>query len=284
MTKKHFLLSLALILVLLFAAFWVQRPDGRLHVIFCDVGQGDSILIKTPSGHTLLVDGGPDDKVLSCLGGKLPFWQRSLDLAVLTHPQADHVTGLVSVARNMSVGRLLSTGIKNNIGAYRSLEELVSGGKLKREQVSAGEVINFGDGAKAVVLWPPKDLTSGWISGGTSDLNDSSVSLRFSYGQFCVVLTGDLPSKYETDVRSGHCPVLKAGHHGSKTSTSQEFLAEVSPDLVVISVGAKNRYGHPAAETLDRIKNAAARILRTDQVGTVEIVSSGDRWYIKTER
>ncbi len=285
MNKKVYAIILIIFIGLGLAVGYVKgRPDGQLHLVVCDVGQGDSILIQSPSGHNMLIDGGPDSKVVDCLSQNMPFWQRHLDAMLMTHPQADHMTGFVDAIGSMKVDNFLATGLTNDTDIYRSLISKIASKGIKTTQMSKGQVIDFGDGAKVQILWPESSSIANWQANGIRDLNDSSISVKLSYQDFCAILTGDLPATMETKLETGNCPILKAGHHGSKTASSDTFLSMVGPKEVIISVGYRNRYGHPSPETLDKLKKLNVRIWRTDQNGSVKILTDGKSYRVESQK
>ena len=277
-------------LVLAAALIWtaaLTNEDGRLQVVFADVGNGDSALIISPSGRQVLVDGGPEAQdATRLLGGALPFWDRSLDVVVLTHGHADHITGLLDVLRRYDVGHVVEREVGHTTPDYLRWRHAVENEGSVVMQARAGQSINLGDGATIEVLHPPETL----MSGTDSDLNNASIVLRVVYGDVSFLLTGDIFVEAERamlshgiDVRS---TVLKVPHHGSRTSSSPEFVEQVSPSVAVISVGADNRFGHPHAETLDVLGQYApeARVMTTRDRGSIRFVTDGTTLSVETER
>lgn len=257
-------------------------PDGRLHVSFLDVGQGDSILIESPSGHQILVDGGPGSAaVTSALGEALPFWDRSLDLVVLTHPQEDHLAGLIGVVERYQVGLLIDSGEECATDTCGRFWELVEEREIPYHRAEAGMRVELGDGVLIEILHPPQEL----LAGTGSDVNNNSVVLKVTMGRASLLLTGDIEEEGERALLASGQPlkslVLKAPHHGSAASLTPPFLREVSPQLVIISVG-ENKFGHPAPETLAKLSGLTT--LRTDEEGTIEVVTDGGKYWISTER
>ncbi len=275
---KYFAIALFLIAALVWIGFF-QLEDNRLHIYFFDVGQGDSILVKTPDDHKILIDGGPDNKVLAYLGEKLPFWDRKIDLVVLTHPHADHISGLVEVLKNYKVGEVIATGVIHTSAEYLKFLDLIKESNVKFTPALIGQKYKFGK-IRLEVLYPFEVLAGQRVE----DLNNSSVVTRLKYRDFSVLFCGDISQNLEDDLISNfnfQVNILKVPHHGSKTSLSDKFLEVVSPEVAVISVG-KNKFGHPAGEVLNKLKNT--RILRTDVDGTIEIASDGQSYEIKTEK
>ena len=265
----------------------LQLPDGRLHVAFLDVGEGDATLITTPRGQQILVDGGPSPTALtSGLGQEMPFWDRSIDLVVMTHADADHVTGLVEVLRRYHVGGWLDNGRPVGQAIYEECQTELDREKVARSVVQAGAKIDLGDGAVLTVLNPAKLPDSPRDT--QSDANDQSVVLRLTWGQASILLVGDIGAEAESSLIWSRQPlsadVLKLAHHGSNGSSTAEFLAAVQPTHAVISAGAGNRFGHPATTVVDRLTQLGVAILRTDQMGRIELITDGQRWWVKTER
>jgi competence protein ComEC len=275
------LIGASIILLVLAFFFWRGLPDGRLHVVFLDVGQGDAIFIQTPSGRQVLIDGGPSEtQVLSQLGSRMPFWDRSLDLVVLTHPDSDHINGLVSVLERYQVDMVIHRRIEMDSETYDYWLALVEAEGAAVYWGEAGLRLMLDTGLEMVVLHPGVEVWEG--------VNDNSVVTRLTYGQVSLLLTGDIEAEVERALVGAHrdaplqSTVLKAAHHGSCSSTTQEFLEAVGPEVVVISVGADNRFGHPCGEVLERLQDMPT--YRTDEHGTVEIVSDGARVWVETER
>lgn len=282
--ERRQLCALILILALVAANVCVYRvvvARKELTVTVLDVGQGDAILLRGPTGVTVLVDGGPDASVLRELGAALPYGTHHIDAVVETHPDADHIGGLPEVFARYDIRYFLSPGIPDKTNAAAALAAAASAEPgLHEVAARRGMRLTLGGlpgqgGAYADILWPDRDPAK-------FDTNFGSVTMHVVYGSTSFMLMGDLPSPIENylvrlDANDGELPssVLKAGHHGSKTSTSDAWLAALSPRIVAISVGAGNRYGHPSQETLDRIASIGARILRTDQSGRIIFISNG---------
>tara|TARA_Y100000310_G_scaffold339736_1_gene433392 strand:+ start:408 stop:1232 length:825 start_codon:yes stop_codon:yes gene_type:complete len=251
-------------------ALWSEViSSSSLELAFFDVGQGDSIFFETPQGHQVLIDGGPDAKVLSRLGEVMPFWDKTLDLVVLTHPEADHLTGLVGVLERYKVKNVLWSGKGKDTRAFAAFEA-----QLKKEGArvliaKAGKQLLLGkSGAVLEILYPKEGID---VQKETS--NESSVIVRLLYGEHEALFTGDTVKKIEARlVETGSniaADILKVAHHGSKTSTGIEFLGVVRPETAVISIGKNNRYGHPHPETLANLAEYGIKVRRTDQEGTI---------------
>ena len=279
-------IPLALAAILIWTAA-LTNEDGRLQVVFADVGNGDSVLIISPSGRQVLVDGGPEAQdATRLLGGTLPFWDRSLDVVVLTHGHADHISGLLEVLRRYDVGHIVEREAGHTTPDYMSWRQAVENEGAVVTQARAGQSINLGDGATIEVLHPPETL----MSGTNSDLNNASIVLRVVYGDVSFLLTGDIFVDAEREMLSSgvdvRSTVLKVPHHGSRTSSSPEFVEQVGPSVAVISVGADNRFGHPHAETLDVLARYApeARVMTTRDHGSIRFVTDGTTLSVEGER
>ena len=263
----------------------LAMPDGRMRVIFADVGQGDATLIVTPNARSVLVDGGPDREAAARLVGKaLPFWDRSVDAVVLTHPHDDHVRGLVEVIERYDVEHIVHRNLDHDGAAYDEWRRLVALESAAELQAVQGAHFTL-DGVLFEVLWPPEEL----LSGTSSDLNNASVVLRVSYGATSFLLPADIHSDAEArlvQTMAIDSDVLKVPHHGSRTSSSAAFLDAVSPAAAIISVDAENRYGHPHAEIVQALKArmSADSVILTSESGTVEFVSDGRSLTISKER
>jgi len=273
--------TFTIVALLVWLAFFTL-PDGRLHLSFLDVGQGDSILIESPSGQQILIDGGPSPAAVTfALGKVLPFWDRSLDLVVLTHPQEDHLAGLIGVLERYQVGLLLDSGEECASEACQRFWELVEVKEIPFRKAEAGMGVELGDGVRIEVFHPPPVL----LRGTGSDVNNNSVVLRVTMGGASLLLTGDIEEEGERALLASGQPlrslVLKAPHHGAATSLTPRFLREVAPQLVIISVG-ENKFGHPAPETLAKLSGFST--LRTDEEGTIEVVTNGQSYWVLTER
>jgi len=253
--------------------------ERQLSVSFLDVGQGDSILIESPTGAQVLIDGGADKAVLRELGKKLSFFDRSIDAVIATHPDADHIGGLSDVFERYDVGMFLESGVENDTIATKALEEAVENEGTARLLARRGMRLLLGGGAYADILYPNKDVSR-------IETNAGSVVVRVVYGENEFMLTGDAPKVVEGLLVSTYgdalqSDVLKAGHHGSKTSSNPYFVEAVVPHYVVYSRGCGNRYGHPAPETVALFQKLSIPALDTCQSGTVVFRSNGRKISIK---
>ena len=262
-------------------------PDGKLRVTFADVGQGDSAMITTPSGKQVLVDGGPDPALAAnLLGRTLPFWDRTIELVILTHPHSDHVTGLIEALRRYGVTRILERSLDYDSLPHAEWRDTVAQEGATLIQASQGQVVDLGDGARLEILWPRERL----LTGTDSDVDNASIVLRLVYGEVSFLLTGDVFEQAERSLLADGADigstVLKVAHHGSRSSSGGGFLDRVAPAVAVISAGADNRFGHPHAETVQALESrlAPGMVLATKDVGAVAFVTDGKRLTMKTER
>src|SRR3990167_489700 len=284
MMKTLRLKLVILVILLLGAAFSVyaaSREDrgGILTVAFLDIGQGDAIFIDTPSGNQMLIDGGPGKSVLRELSKVMPFYDRSIDVVIATHADQDHVGGLPNVLKNYKVNIFMEPGLSGPSSSYEELEKMVGNNKSNIKKILArrGMVVDLGDGAILQILFPVID------SPGTNT-NMSSIVAKLVYGENEFMLTGDSPiaiEDYLVSLGGLQSDVLKAGHHGSKTSSSDEFVRAVAPQHTVISAGKNNRYTHPHQEVLDILNNFGIKILRTDELGIIVFKSDGTNLKLK---
>jgi competence protein ComEC len=257
-------------------------PDGRLHVYFLEVGQGDAILIQSPDGRQIVVDGGPSPTALLYeLGDILPFWDRTLDLVVLTHPDGDHITGLIPLLDRYQVVQVLDAAQSEVAAEAAAWRARLAAAGVRRTFAQRGMTLPIGD-LTLTVLNPG----AAPLKGTASDDNNNSTVLRLDYGATSLLLTADAEADAEAAMLAAGLPlradVLKVGHHGSQGATSARFVAAVAPRVAVIQVAADNTFGHPSPEVLRRL--SASQVYRTDQHGRIEVVSDGKRMWVKTAR
>lgn len=275
MSSRAPLFILGLLAINAFVWHAVLTPR-TLAVSVLNIGQGDSILVRGPTGVLMLVDGGPDASVLRELGAVLPFGMRRIDAVVETHPDKDHISGLLDVFARYDVANFLEPAIHDRTNAAAALAAAASAEPNVRHIVARrGMRLNLGGGAYADILHPDRDVS-------TAETNAGSVTMRVVYGKTSFMLTGDLPIPVEEwlvrlDANDGELPttVLKAGHHGSKFSTGDDWLSALRPETVAISVGAHNTYGHPTVEMLSRVAREGATVYRTDRDGRITFFSDG---------
>jgi competence protein ComEC len=292
--QKWVVNSLIVAVVAVFAAIWVV-PDGRLRVIFCNVGQGDATLVQWRNIQ-LLIDGGPDSQVAQCLANHMPFYDHRIEEVVLTHPDSDHYKGLISVIQRYDVTYFVTGEEKGEDVEYRDLLAMAEDKKVKIKHLTAGERMEWKLGKEKLVaktMWPTdkflaehlvqKENVLGADTDGT-DLNRFSEVQKISFGNFEVLVTGDADAPIQPEMMAsggfGKVDVLKVPHHGSKTGLNKEWLEMVGPDLAIISVG-KNNFGHPAPETIKMLEEAGVKVMRTDKSGDIVVISDGKKWWVK---
>ncbi|MBW7884526.1 MAG: DNA internalization-related competence protein ComEC/Rec2 [Caldilineaceae bacterium] len=256
-------------------------PDGRLHLWFLDIGQGDGIFVQTPSGRQVLIDGGASPQLLFTeLGAVMPFWDRTIDLLVLTHPDGDHMDGQIEAPARYEIATAIYTPHAAQHPDAETWREHMAAGHVALEEEHAGAWIDLGDGVALWVLWPPAE----GYRGDDAD-NENSFVLKVVYGEFSALLTGDAGLASERALLRGNTPLasalLKVGHHGSRSSSSPEFIAQVAPQIAVIQAGKENVYGHPHAEVLGRL--AGRTVLRNDEHGRIHVETDGRMMWVETE-
>lgn len=266
---------------LLWSAYFSLKPTDKLKVTFFDVGQGDAALVETPTHNQILIDGGPDNSILAKIGTALPFFDRTIDVLVVTHPDSDHLAGAVEVVKNYDIGMILVNGKECATKICGEFDKIIKEKNIKVIVANAGQKIDFGNGVKMDIFLPASpSFSAGWrIQEGKAEDNNFSIISRLAYGADSFLFMGDAEAKEEADLVNFwpnlRMEVLKVAHHGSKNSTTQLLLDEFQPKFSVISVGAKNRYGHPTVETLERLKKIGSEILRTDLAGDINMESEG---------
>ncbi|MBU2109914.1 MBL fold metallo-hydrolase [Patescibacteria group bacterium] len=271
--KYYFLGLLILVTGFVWYSVFAESRDGLL-VVFLDVGQGDAIFIEAPNGNQVLIDGGPNKAVLRQLSKIMPFYDRSIDMIIESHPDSDHINGLVEVLRRYKVGLVMESGVVNDNQAYKSIQEIIEEKGIQKVLARRGTRINFGDGIYMDIMFPDRDVSG-------LETNMASVVARLVYRESEFLFTGDSPRSIEQYLVSIgkenlQSDILKISHHGSDTSTSEMFLGYVDPEYAVISVGKDNKYGHPRQEVLDLLNQFDVKILRTDESGTIKIKSDGE--------
>ncbi len=274
-------------LLLIASAMWflvlIQKPGQILETIFLDVGQGDSILIKTPQNQSILIDGGPNNKVLEKLGKYLFSLPKRIDVVILTHPHADHVTGLIEVLKRYSVGLVVINGVYLKTDNYNQFVSAARNNGAKVLIAEAGEAIHFGKNLEFDIITAPG-------SGVTNDIdaNETSIVGKLIYNDFSIMFMGDAPAKIENKILAyGNglkSDIIKIGHHGSKYSSFMNFLSAVAPKAGIIEVAEKNIYSLPSPAALSRFAMSGINIFETGKKGDIRILSDGFTASIFTER
>jgi len=276
--KKKVLLFLAVIIVLCIVIgsiyYYQSKPSDNLEVIFFDVGQGDSIFIETPSKYQILIDGGDDNSVIYKLGQYMPFYDREIDLVIVSHPHDDHIMGLVEVLKRYKVEKILITGVDYYTPAYTAFLDEAENKEIKIEIASQDWELIL-ENISLEIIYPFESIEGVKFE----NLNNSSIVMQLRFNETNFLFTGDAEVELEeeilltaVDLKSD---VLKAGHHGSDTSSSKEFLEKVNPAYAIISVGEDNSFGHPSLRTINRLKRMGIDILRTDLSGDIIFTTNG---------
>lgn len=254
-----------------------QDTVGELQVHFIDVGQGDSIYIKTPSKNILIDAGERGDTVVNYLK---ELDVSSLDLVISTHPHSDHIGGLVNVLRALEVKEVIDPGIVHTSKTFEDYLTLIDEKDIVFTEGWPGDVRDLGDSVMLEILHPREPKSN--------DLNNASVVARLSFGEISFLFTGDAEKKSEKEILDQgfdiKSTILKAGHHGSSTSTGEDFLNAVSPETVIIMCGEGNSYGHPHEEIIEMLESYDINIYRTDISGTIVIITDGKTYEVSTEK
>lgn len=248
-------------ILLLLLWIWAEIPNNNLHVVFCDVGQGDAAVIVLGYFQVVMDTGAYDDKILDCLDKHIPFWDKKIELVFLSHSDKDHVGALGGIKKFYKIGKLIEKASVGDRFLYQSL------------------YFDVVKGSENNINSPMQ---------GSSESNEASIVLEMKYENFSALFTGDIDMENEKALVAsgllGDVDVLKVSHHGSKYSSGVEFLQKLRPKYGVISVGKKNTYGHPAPEVVERLLGVGTKVLRTDKMGTIEIVVDGDNLSLRAER
>ena len=256
------------------AAFSSQ--DTNLHLIVCDVGQGDAILAVY--GDTqILTDGGAGNSVLTCLEKYMPFWDREIELVILTHPQLDHYGGLIEVFSRYKVGTFLTNDFDAGTQGLEALKNAMGGAMTRVVKPAAGTRLRLG-----MIYLDILHPSNGAIS---KDPNDISIVTILRLGDFEALLTGDIGASVTKEIisrgRLKDVDYIKIPHHGSKNGLTPALLEESRPEIAVISVGKNNSYGHPHKEVLEMLATYGLKVFRTDRDGDVEVITDGEKWWFK---
>ena len=275
--KKNKLFTLfVLLLIFVGILFWVENrkinveKEKVLTLYMLDVGQGDAILVESPTGVQVLIDTGSPNKILSQLAKVMSPADRSIDIVFITHPDQDHIGGILDVLDNYTVGSVFESGVLVESQTFKNFRKELAEKNIQDILARKGTHLELGDGGYIDILFPDRDV-SGWKT------NDGSIVAKLVYGENSIMLTGDAPIETEEIILSENSTeslesdILKVGHHGSKGSTSVDFLKAVSPKSALISVGLNNKYGHPKQEVLDLFNNFKVQIFRTDELGQIEV-------------
>jgi competence protein ComEC len=264
----------------IWAFYFSVKPNDIMKLYFLDIGQGDAIFVVAPNGKQILIDGGKDSGVLRELGRVMGFFDRTIDIMLATHPDQDHIGGLPLVMERYKIGNFIDSVADSDSASYQALENLAKEKNIPTYYGMRGMtiVLDRAHGVYLHVLYPiPDDFK-------ITETNDMSIVAKLVYGDTSVMLTGDAPKRIEsmlasTDGAYLQSSILKAGHHGSRTSTSRSFAEATDPRYAVISAGLNNTYGHPHKEVMNILADLHIETLETSKAGTIEFDSNGvDMW------
>lgn len=255
-----------------------ETPNKTLTVAFLDVGQGDSVYIESPTHQQMIIDGGPNGAILSELGKLMPWYDHYIDVIVIDNSDVDHYGGLIDLLRRYDVGLVVESGTVGGSPSYKTLESLIAQKNIKKVIAKRGQSVVLGGGVHLDILFPDRDVSK-------LDTNNGSIIGQLVYGSTTVMFTGDAPNNTEeyVELLGGYrikSDILKAGHHGSKTSASDVFVSSVAPKYAVISAGLNNKYGHPHPETLELFKKLNIETLITFNLGMIVFKSDGRSWLL----
>jgi len=266
MKYKAYLITIIVALSALIYLFSFQSHNF-LELTFFDVGQGDASLIILPNGKKILIDGGPDNKVLFGLGKYLNYFDRDIDLIILSHEHDDHIFGLMQVIKRYKIGKIIHTANACQTGVCRQFFKTIGELQIKNEELTGTQKIIFNSNC-VLDLYPPENLLA-------KNINNRSIALRLDCAGAKIFMVGDGEIEREEELLSeGHdlsATVFKASHHGSKTSNGENLLKIINPSLVIIPVGTENNFKHPAESTLLRFKNLGIKYFRTDINGNISL-------------
>jgi len=292
--KKHPRLCIIILLVFVVGLIWYaifRENRDFLTVAFLDVGQGDAIFIESPDGKQVLIDGGKNQQVLRQLSKVMPFYDRSIDLVVMTHPDADHVGGLPAILESFDVGLVLEPGVSSDSGVYEQFQSLIQEKQIQKILAQQGQKISLCNdleprGPSRCDVWLEVLFPTTGIGVNELESNSASIILKLIHGENSFLLSGDSPKsieKYLVESLGKHLDVdvLKLGHHGSKTSTSDLLLGFTSPDFAIVSAEKDNRYGHPHKEVTDLLEQFEIEMLGTYNLGNIVFKSDGQSLIIK---
>ncbi|MFH1769440.1 MAG: ComEC/Rec2 family competence protein [Parcubacteria group bacterium] len=277
------ILVLTIIVIVSFSVVSFMQGDGLLHVYFLNVGQGDAIFIVTPDKQQILIDGGPNRTVLRELGDVMPFYDRTIDIVAITHPDSDHINGLIDVLDRYKVENIIGTGVECNTSQCDIWEKIIIEEEANINYAHAGYRVRLDNDIVLEVLHPFESMQGR----EAEDFNDTSLVMKLIYGDHSLLLTGDIEAPTERRmpflIGGLDSDFIKLAHHGSNTSSTQEFLEAVSPEIAFIQAGENNRYNHPHEDVINRLAQLSIPYYRTDIDGRIELVLDGHNYLIKTK-
>jgi len=268
-------------IVIGFSSYQAAERGEAVHLWFFDIGQGDAALFDLPDQQQVLIDGGPNASIVARLGRAMPLSDKNIELIIVTHNDADHLSGILEVIKHYQVGKIWVNGASHTTQTYKKFMELVDERNIPLETVVAGAVAEFGP-LKGIAIFPLKSV-AGQLP---QSQNDFSIVTLWQYSRYSILLTGDIEVDQERELLERNLipqtTILKIAHHGSQTSSSVEFLKAARPELAVISAGRNNRYGHPHAAVLERLAELSVPALRTDQDRSIRFQFWADSYRYQT--
>ncbi len=285
-SKKNLriILAIAALSGLLFLNFIsANKNSDKLRVSFFNVGQGDSIFIQTADKKDILIDGGPDKTVIKKLGKAMPFWDRTIDLIIITHPHSDHISGLIEVIKRYKIKEIFYTGVSYNSETYAELLRQIEHNKIELIEINKQQELALSENLKLKILFPNENLREKNIE----NLNNTSMVVKLIYNENSFLFAADAEYEVEQilleDEIGLSADILKVGHQGASDSSSLEFLQKVAPQIAIISVGANNKFGHPSLRVIRRLEKLGAKVFRSDQNGDIKIIANGENYQIFIE-
>lgn len=281
--KQHKFTKIIIALLVVFIALSFiaikNVSDENLHVYFLDVGQGDSIYARYMNTD-IIIDGGPDNSLMYELGKYHPFYDQKIEYIVISHPHDDHIVGLLEIIKRYDIGTIYMTDAPADTDAYMQLQKIIKEKNIQTKIISSRACEDLAQNYSICFLYP----TSSYANTKIDNLNNTSIVASLKYGAFKLILPGDLETYKQTIVAEENgltlkSDILKAAHHGSSNGLNDNFMNLVSPELVIFSVGADNKFGHPSQESIDYMNNAGTKFLRTDEKGTIEVISDGANFW-----
>ena len=286
-SKKNLriILAIAALSGLLFLNFIsANKNSDKLRVSFFNVGQGDSIFIQTADKKDILIDGGPDKTVIKKLGKAMPFWDRTIDLIIITHPHSDHISGLIEVIKRYKIKEIFYTGVSYNSETYAELLRQIEHNKIELIEINKQQELTLSENLKLKILFPNENLREKNIE----NLNNTSMVVKLIYNENSFLFAADAEYEVEQilleDEIGLSADILKVGHQGASDSSSLEFLQKVAPQIAIISVGANNKFGHPSLRVIRRLEKLGAKVFRSDQNGDIKIIADGENYQILIEK
>lgn len=278
-SKWYILLGLSICSVILWSVVVHEQRNGVLTVAFLDIGQGNATFIESPTGTQVIIDGGPNKNLMREVPSVIPWYDRNIDMLIVSHPDKDHYEGFISLLDRYSVDVFMEPGISDTSGEYNFLKQKIISNKIPVVLARRGQIIDIGGGAYIEILFPDRDVYG-------LETNNASIVSRLVYGNTSFLIQGDSPQTIENylvalDKDILDSDVIEVGHHGSKTSSSEIYIEAVSPQYAIISVGKDNTYGHPNKEILDILNKDKVKVLRTDELGRITFQSDGKEFVLK---